>query len=92
MKLTLLITFLNEEKMIEKTHREVKTVLESMLPHELSDYELLYIDDGSTDATLPLIEKIAEQDYRVRYVSFSRNFGREEESLPAFAMPQEMRS
>lgn len=84
MKLTLLITFLNEEKMIEKTHREVKTVLENMLPHELSDYELLYIDDGSTDATLPLIEKIAEQDHHVRYVSFSRNFGREGGILAGF--------
>lgn len=84
MKLTVLITFLNEEKMIEKTHQAVKAVLEKMVPAEISDYELLYVDDGSTDRTLSLMEKIAEQDSHVRFVSFSRNFGREGGILAGF--------
>ncbi len=84
LKLTVLITFLNEEKMIEKTHSEVKKVLDSMIPHQITDYELLYIDDGSTDATLLSMEKIAQQDTHVRYVSFSRNFGREGGILAGF--------
>ncbi|MGT2743118.1 glycosyltransferase PgfS [Streptococcus plurextorum] len=84
MKLTVLITFLNEEKMITNTHTAVKTVLEKMVPDQLSDYELLYIDDGSTDTTLSLIERIAVQDPHVRYISFSRNFGREGGILAGF--------
>ncbi len=49
--------------------------LDSMLGKELTDYELLYIDDGSNDMTLELIETIAAQNTKVRYISLSRNFG-----------------
>ena len=41
------------------------------------DYELLFIDDGSRDGTLSLLKAYAEKDARVRYLSFSRNFGKE---------------
>lgn len=41
------------------------------------DFELLYIDDGSKDDTLNEIKKLSEEDARVRYISFSRNFGKE---------------
>ena len=39
--------------------------------------EFLFVDDGSTDATLPFLRALAERDRRVRYLSFSRNFGKE---------------
>ena len=39
------------------------------------EYELIFVNDGSTDQTLPLLEKLAEQDNRVKVISFSRNFG-----------------
>lgn len=39
--------------------------------------EVVFVDDGSTDATLSEIKALAEADSRVRYVSFSRNFGKE---------------
>lgn len=41
------------------------------------DFEFLFIDDGSKDDTLATIEKLREKDSRVRFVSFSRNFGKE---------------
>ena len=41
------------------------------------EFEYLFVNDGSKDATLDEIKKLAEQDARVRYVSFSRNFGKE---------------
>ena len=41
------------------------------------DYELIFIEDGSTDKTLSHIKELAEEDSRVRYISFSRNFGKE---------------
>lgn len=40
-------------------------------------FELLFIDDGSRDRTLELLERFAQEDVRVRYISFSRNFGKE---------------
>ena len=59
MKLSLLITFYNEEKMIKKTHAAMSEKLESMLGRELDDYELLYIDDGSKDRTFAIMKDLA---------------------------------
>jgi len=39
------------------------------------DLELVFVDDGSTDETLPAIRRLADLDPRVRYLSFTRNFG-----------------
>src|SRR5262245_10119098 len=39
------------------------------------DLELVFVDDGSTDGTLPAIRRLADLDARVRYLSFTRNFG-----------------
>ena len=41
------------------------------------DYELIFVDDGSKDNTLNSIKKLAEYDDSVKYISFSRNFGKE---------------
>ena len=41
------------------------------------DFELLFVDDGSTDSSLEVVRALAAQDARVRYLSFSRNFGKE---------------
>ena len=41
------------------------------------DYELLFVDDGSSDKTLSILRDMREQDSHCRYVSFSRNFGKE---------------
>lgn len=84
MKLSLLITFYNEEKMIEKTHRAMSEQLQSMLGQDLDDYELLYIDDGSKDRTFEIMEQLAKEDSHIRYISLSRNFGREGGILAGF--------
>ena len=41
------------------------------------NFELIFVEDGSSDATLSEIKKLAEADRRVKFVSFSRNFGKE---------------
>ena len=41
------------------------------------DFEFLFVDDGSKDATLAILEKLAQEDSRIKYFSFSRNFGKE---------------
>lgn len=45
------------------------------------DYEIIYINDGSTDASLNIIKGLAAEDSRVRYISLSRNFGKESAML-----------
>ena len=42
---------------------------------QLSDFEIIFVDDGSTDGTLPILMALAEEDQRVKYLSFTRNFG-----------------
>lgn len=41
------------------------------------DFELIFINDGSKDRTLPILRELAKADGRVKYISFSRNFGKE---------------
>ena len=84
MKLSILITLLNEELVLPQTHREISNQLEQMLGKELSDYEILYIDDGSSDKTFELIEEFARENDRIKYIRFSRNFGRESGILAGF--------
>lgn len=43
----------------------------------IANYEIIFVEDGSEDETLPLLKKFAESDNRIKYISFSRNFGKE---------------
>lgn len=75
MKLSIVIAFYNEEAMIQKTHQEISRVLHQMT--SIDNYELIYVNDGSRDNTFTLMKAIAKEDSKVKYISFSRNFGRE---------------
>ncbi|MFC9847632.1 glycosyltransferase family 2 protein [Streptomyces sp. NPDC060223] len=66
----------DEEDVIGRFQDQVMKVAEELLPLG-HDMEFVYVDDGSSDGTLAALEKLAELDSRVRYVSFSRNFGKE---------------
>ena len=66
----------NEEDVIERFHEAVQKVAEDLLPLG-HDMEFVYVDDGSRDRTLHVLQQLADLDARVRYVSFSRNFGKE---------------
>ncbi|MCI5165359.1 MAG: glycosyltransferase [Candidatus Electrothrix sp. GM3_4] len=71
MKLSVVIPIYNEEENINLLYDELKGVLKT-IEHE---HEIVFIDDGSSDASLSLLEKIQEQDETVVVVSFRRNFG-----------------
>lgn len=64
----------NEEEALPLFYREITRVAAEMSPLA---FEFIFIDDGSTDGTLPLLRRLAGEDRRVRFVSFSRNFGKE---------------
>ncbi|MFF4801997.1 glycosyltransferase family 2 protein [Streptomyces sp. NPDC001351] len=66
----------NEEDVIERFHDQVQKVAEELLPLG-HDMEFVYVDDGSRDRTLAALERLSGRDARVRYLSFSRNFGKE---------------
>jgi dolichol-phosphate mannosyltransferase len=61
----------NEEAVIEATHNRLCGVLEE----EEVDVEIIYVDDGSQDATLSLLRDLHDSDERVQVVSLSRNYG-----------------
>ncbi len=72
-KLSVAIPAYNEELMLPKT----ASVLTQLLEKENIDFELVFVDDGSKDATWQRIEEEARRDSRVHGVHFSRNFGKE---------------
>lgn len=74
MKICLIIPCYNEEESIKILYNELCETIK-----EINNYhvELLFIDDGSDDDTLEIIQNISNSDIRVKFVSFSRNFGKE---------------
>lgn len=74
MKLTIIIPCYNEEAALQFFYEEMQRTMRDM-PY--AEFELLFIDDGSTDQTLAQIRGLAAKDARVKYISFSRNFGKE---------------
>ncbi len=73
MKLSLIVPCYNEQQALPIFYKEVTAVMGAMD----CEYELLLINDGSRDGTLELMRSLAQQDERVVYLSFSRNFGKE---------------
>lgn len=71
-KISLVIPMYYEEEVVEECYKRVKNVLESL---EKYDYEVVFINDGSKDKTLEILEEIALYDKKVKVISFSRNFG-----------------
>lgn len=72
--LSVVVPCYNEEAALGKFYEEITRVAGEM--SEL-DFEFVLVDDGSSDKTLEEMEKLAKKDKRVRFVSFSRNFGKE---------------
>ncbi len=71
--LSVIIPSYNEEPNVIPTAQRIAQVLEGAG----IDYECIFIDDGSKDATYRLIQQVSKENPRVRGVSFSRNFGKE---------------
>lgn len=74
MKITAVVPCYNEQEALLLFYEELNRVTE-MMSEVL--FEILFINDGSRDQTLDLMKQLAEKDERVKYISFSRNFGKE---------------
>lgn len=73
-KISVIIPCFNEEASLPFYKKEILKVMQQMSSEE---FELLFINDGSKDTTLHLLKQYAAEDTRFKYVSFSRNFGKE---------------
>ena len=71
-KLSIIIPMYYEEQVVEECYNRVTKVLKEIQDYE---YEIIFINDGSKDNTLDILERIAKIDNNVKVISFSRNFG-----------------
>jgi glycosyltransferase involved in cell wall biosynthesis len=71
MDLSVVIPIYNEQENIQLLYARVTGVLDKMA----ISYELVFVNDGSKDQSLSLIEELANKDTKVKYIDFSRNFG-----------------
>ena len=74
-KISIIVPCYNEEKAIPLFYEELIKNLKEF-PQNVH-FEILFINDGSSDNTLKIIKNLNEKDNRVKYISFSRNFGKE---------------
>ncbi len=72
--ISIIVPCYNEQEVLLKFYNEMKKVIK-----EMSDvkFELIFVDDGSKDKTLSILKKLSQKDKLVRFISFSRNFGKE---------------
>ncbi|WP_300118637.1 glycosyltransferase family 2 protein [uncultured Enterococcus sp.] len=72
-KLSIIVPCYNEEETVEIFYLETQKVIKQLQ----CDYEFLFVNDGSKDKTLQKLRFLSQKDANVRYLSFSRNFGKE---------------
>lgn len=72
-KISVIVPCYNEEESVEHFYERTVSVLARMD----TDYEFVFVDDGSSDGTLSILRSLKRRDSHCRYLSFSRNFGKE---------------
>lgn len=77
MLLSIVVPCYNEQEALPYFYKEICRVAEEMKSSHGADFEFIFVDDGSRDNTLAIARELHKQDERVRYISFSRNFGKE---------------
>ena len=82
--ISIIVPCYNEQEALPIFFTEVTKVLQEM-KHE---YELIFVNDGSRDSTLHILRELGTQDPHVRYLSFSRNFGKEAAMYAGFCHAQ----
>ena len=73
-KITIIIPAYNEEEALPYLYKRLEDLMNNMKKYE---FEILFVNDGSKDKTIQIIKQMREEDNRISYVDFSRNFGKE---------------
>lgn len=84
MNLSIVIPLLNEEESIQELHNWIVSVMKS---NDFS-YEVLFIDDGSTDSSWTIIEKLSQENPNIKGIRFLKNFGKSQALHAGFAKAQ----
>lgn len=74
-KIAIVVPCYNEQEAIPYFYEEINKISKTM--NNRSDFEFLFVNDGSKDNTLNVLRELSKKDNRVKYISFSRNFGKE---------------
>lgn len=82
MKISIVVAVYHNEGAISVTHSTIRDVFAGVLSRH--EYELIFVDDGSTDGSLPEILGLREADERVKAITFTRNFGQMAAMLAGF--------
>lgn len=77
MNIRVIIPCYNEGEVVLKTYEKLTEILKQDSINKQYEYDLLFIDDGSKDSTIDHLQNLALADHHVKYISFSRNFGKE---------------
>ncbi len=84
MNLSIVIPLLNEEESLQELHNWIVTVMKT---HGFS-YEVIFIDDGSTDNSWLVIEKLSQENPQIKGIRFLKNFGKSQALHAGFAKAQ----
>ncbi len=74
-KIAIVVPCYNEQEAIPYFYEEVNKISNTM--RDKTEFEFLFVNDGSKDDTLKVLRELSKKDERVKYISFSRNFGKE---------------
>lgn len=74
-KIAIVVPCYNEQEAIPYFYEEVNKISNTM--KDKTEFEFLFVNDGSKDDTLKVLRELSKKDERVKYISFSRNFGKE---------------
>ncbi|MDO4952723.1 MAG: glycosyltransferase family 2 protein [Synergistaceae bacterium] len=77
MKISVVVPCYNEQESLPIFYREFCKMRETTEEFSGVEFELMFVDDGSYDSTFAVMQELAEKDNNVKYISFSRNFGKE---------------
>ena len=75
--ISVIVPCYNEEAALPYFFPEIGKLADNMSANKEVQFEFIFVNDGSRDKTLELLRKFAAEDDRARYISFSRNFGKE---------------
>ena len=72
--ISIIVPCYNEEATLPVLYRELEKITGEMSSFA---FEYIFVNDGSSDRTFSMLQEMAEKDEKVKYISFSRNFGKE---------------
>jgi len=76
--LAIVVPCYNEEEALPLFYKEASKTIETLKKAKtISQAQIIFVDDGSKDQTLKIIKELAQKDKNVKFISFSRNFGKE---------------